>query len=83
MKAIPQYCFYSEQQGNYVISEVPPDNTYKRIQRVSCYVIADMSSTDIVHYDFKPQVNQILNDYEGRKIKIIEAKGVVLRPANQ
>ena len=83
MKAIPQYCFYSEQQGNYVISEVPPDNTYKRIQRVSCYVIADMSSTDIVHYDFMPQANQIVNDYEGRKIRILEMKDIVLRPVNQ
>lgn len=83
MKAINQYCFYSEQQGNYVISEVPPDNTYKRIQRVICNVIADMSSTDIVHYDFMPSPNQIINDYEGRKIRVLEMKEIVLRPANQ
>jgi len=66
----------------YVISEVALGSNFQRIFRMSCNVIADMSSTDDYEYEQPPQVGDILNDYDGRKVKVISIQQSVIRPFN-
>ncbi len=82
MKPIHLYCFRDNDTNMYVISEVALGFNFKTIFRMSCIVIADMSSTDEYEYEQPPQVGDILNDYDGRKIKVISIQQSVLRPFN-
>ena len=72
MKAYYQYCFYNEETGSYVVSEYPPDPSYKTISRVGVNIIADMASNPDYFYSSHPDVGQIIVDYEERKVRVIE-----------
>jgi hypothetical protein len=74
MKAYYQYCYHQEEQGINVISEYPPDPSYKTISRIGFNIIADMSSITDFEYESHPEIGQIVVDVEERKIRIIEIK---------
>lgn len=72
MKAYYQYCFYNEEIDSYVVSEYPPDPSYKSVSRVGVNIIADMASNPDYFYKSHPDVGQIIVDYEERKVRVIE-----------
>lgn len=74
MKAYYQYCFYNEDIDSYVVSEYPPDPSYKTVSRIGFNIIADMSSITDFEYESHPEIGQIVVDVEERKIRIIEIK---------
>jgi hypothetical protein len=74
MKAYYQYCYHQEEHGIYVISEYPPDPSYKPVSRIGFNIIADMSSNTDFQYESHPEIGQIVVDVEERKIRIIEIK---------
>lgn len=74
MKAYYQYCFYNEEIDSYVVSEYPPDPSYKLVSKVGVNVIADMVPNPEYLYKEHPQVGQFVVDYEERKVRVIEIK---------
>jgi hypothetical protein len=72
MKPYYQYCYHQEEHGIYVISEYPPDPSYKPVSRIGCNIIADMSSNTDFQYKSHPEIGQIVVDIEERKIRVVE-----------
>ena len=72
MKAYYQYCYHQEEHGIYVISEYPPDPSYKTVSRIGCNIIADMSSITDFEYESHPEIGQIVVDVEERKVRVVE-----------
>ena len=79
MKAYYQYCFYNEEIDSYVVSEYPPDPSYKYVSRVGVHVIADMAYNPDYFYPSHPNVGQIIVDYEERKVRVIEVQHLKLK----